>query len=155
MKKVTTVIFFLFLLISGLSAKESLISFSAGISSGFPIYGPNSILTTGNELANRNQVIVGTTTSINLNLIKQVSFFLGGDVLWDLNWNSTEHSNKLHVSFPLGAKFYPGLGGLNIGFAYTLGFRYDYICTQLFSEYNGGTAWGNGIKVLIEYNFAH
>ncbi len=155
MKKLAAIIFSAILFCSALSAKEELFSFSAGISSGFPIYGNNSIVSTGNEISNKNQVIVGTTATINLNLIKQVTFFLGNDILWDLTWNSTEHSNKMHVSFPLGIKFYPGLGGLNLGLAYTLGFRYDFIKTELIDEHNQGTAWGNGIKVLIEYNFAH
>lgn len=155
MKKIIGLILSIVMTCTALSAKEQLFSFTAGITSGFPIYGTNSILTTGDELINKNQVIAGTTTSINLNVIKQISFFLGNDILWDLTWNQTEHANKMHVSIPLGVKFYPGLGGLNIGLAYALGFRYDNIQTFLFGEYNNCSPWGNGIKVHVEYNFAH
>ena len=136
-------------------AKEGLISFSVGISSGIPLYGPNSVLSTGTEIEKGNRVILGSVASINLNVIKQATFFLGNDMLWDLTWNSVEKSNKLHTSFPLGIKIYPGIGGLNAGLAYTLGFRADFINTNATGEYNGISPWGNGFKFLIEYNFAH
>ena len=93
--------------------------------------------------------------SINLNLIKQASFYLGNDNIWDITWNAQEKSSKFHVSFPLGIKIYPGLGGLNLGLAYTLGFRADSINSKLAGEHNGTTDWGNGFKFQAEYNFAH
>ena len=155
MKKITTALFSLLLLCSAMAAEENLVSFSAGLSSGFPIYGSGSADSTGSEIEKGNRVILGTLASVNLNILKQVSFFLGSDILWDLTWNSTEKSNMTHVSFPLGIKVYPGLGGMNFGLAYTLGFRADNIKTDKIKEYSDTTPWGNGFKFLAEYNFAH
>ncbi|MBP5519231.1 MAG: hypothetical protein J6X84_01450 [Treponema sp.] len=155
MKKLLILISTALMAILPLCAEESLFSFSAGISSGFPIYGKDSTISTGSEISNGNRVIIGTTAAINLNPIKHVSFYLGNDLLWDTTWNASEKSQKLHVSFPLGIKIYPGIGGLNCGLAYTLGFRYDNIKTDEAGEHNDSTPWGNGFKIQVEYNFAH
>ena len=116
MKKYLSFIFIIFFACTTLSATENLFSLSAGISSGVPIYGKNSIAATGSEISK---------------------------------------ANKLHVSFPLGVKIYPGFGGLNLGLAYTLGFRADSIKVKNAGDYNDTTPWGNGFKFLVEYNFAH
>lgn len=155
MKRKLSVIFSIFILLSGLSANERLFSFSAGLSSGVPFYGSNSVISTGSEIEKGNRVILGSLFSVNLNLIKQASFYLGNDNVWDITWNAQEKSSKLHVSFPLGIKIYPGLGGLNVGLAYTLGFRADSINSKAAGEHNGSTDWGNGFKLQAEYNFAH
>ena len=155
MKKIFSLIIISIILISSLTAKENLFSFSAGLSSGVPFYGTNSVVSTGTEIEKGNRVILGSILSLNLNVIKQVSFYLGNDTTWDITWNAAEHSSKLHVSFPLGIKIYPGLGGLNVCLAYTLGFRADNIKVDSIGEYNNTTPWGNGFKFQVEYNFAH
>ena len=155
MKKLLSIFFFSLITFSALSAKENLFSFSLGLSSGVPIYGTNSVISTGSEIAKGNRIILGANAAVNLNLIKQVSFYLGGDALWDYTWNSVDYSSKMHVNFPLGIKIYPGLGGLNVGLAYTLGFRLDNIKVESLGEYNETTPWGNGFKFQLEYNFAH
>ena len=155
MKKIVVLLISAALFCTALSAKERLFSFSAGLSSGVPVYGSNSVVSTGSEISKGNRIILGVNTAVNVNPIKQISFYLGNDTLWDLTWNASEKSHKLHVSFPLGIKVYPGLGGLNVGLAYTLGFRADAINTDEAGEYNGTTPWGNGFKFQIEYNFAH
>ena len=155
MKKYLSFIFIILFTCTALSAKDRLFTFSAGLSSGVPIYGNNSIVSTGSEIEKANRIIFGVNGAINLNLIKQASFYLGNDNIWDITWNAAEKSSKLHVSFPLGIKIYPGLGGLNVGLAYTLGFRADSINSVKAGEHNGSTDWGNGFKLQAEYNFAH
>ncbi len=155
MKKIFALIITTALACTALSAKEKLFSISAGLSSGVPIYGSNSVISTGSEIEKGNRVILGSLLSLNLNPIKQVSFYIGNDLLWDITWSAKEKSSKLHVSFPLGIKVYPGLGGLNLGLAYTLGFRADNISLEGQNEYNATTPWGNGFKFQVEYNFAH
>ena len=155
MKKYLSFVLLILLTLPALSAKEKLFSISAGLSSGVPIYGNNSVVSTGSEIQKGNRVILGTLFAVNLNVINQVSFYLGNDTLWDITWNAAENSSKLHVNFPLGIKVYPGLGGLNLGLAYTLGFRLDNIKTDALGEYNATTPWGNGFKFQMEYNFAH
>ena len=155
MKKIPALLLTALLLGSSIFAKEGLLSFSAGISSGLPVYGANSVLSTGTEIPNGNRMIIGGLASANLNILSQISFYLGNDLLWDITWNSAEKSSKLHVSFPLGIKIFPGVGGLNFGIAYTLGFRVDNIKTSSIGEYNDISSWGNGFKLHVEYNFAH
>ena len=155
MKKIFSLLLSVFIISSCLFAKERLFSFSAGLSSGAPLYGTNSVVSTGSEIEKGNRVIIGSMLAVNLNLIKQVTFYLGNDTLWDITWNASEKSSKYHVSFPLGIKIYPGLGGLNVGLAYTLGFRADNIKVDDIGEYNEISPWGNGFKFQIEYNFAH
>ena len=155
MKRIIIFLSFFILINFNIFAKEKFISFSAGISSGFPLYGTNSVISTGNELNNTNRIILGTLASININPIPQVSFFIGNDNLWDNTWNNYEHSSKLHICFPFGIKVYPGIGGFNLGLAYALGFRYDNILTNTLGYYNNTSPWGNGFKIQLEYNFAH
>ena len=155
MKKIITLITTAFFACTLLSASERLFSFSAGLSSGVPIYGANSVISTGSEIEKGNRIILGSTVSANLNPIRQVSFYVGNDTLWDFTWNASEKSSKVHLSFPLGIKIYPGLGGLNFGLAYTLGLRFDNIKTDSTGDYNDSTPWGNGFKFQVEYNFAH
>ena len=155
MKKLAAIFFSITITCTALCAKENLFSISLGLSSGFPIYGEKSVCSDGSEIYKGNHVIVGGTGAINLNLTKQITFYLGNDTLWDITWNNTERSSKVHISFPLGIKLYPGLGGLNLGLAYTLGFRADNINTNSIKEYNELSPWGNGFKFQMEYNFAH
>ncbi len=155
MKKKLLVLFITFFIAMSLSAEEELFSLSAGISSGIPLYGAGSSTRYDKALPGNTRAIFGTVVSVNLNLIKQITLFAGNDNVFDLCWNSTEYVHKMHFSFPLGIKIYPGLGGLDIGLAYTLGFRFDYTNTTEFSEKKEFTSWGNGLKVLVEYNFAH
>ena len=155
MKKIVVLLISAALFCTALSAKENLFSISLGLSSGVPIYGTNSVVSTGSEIAKGNRIILGANAAVNLNLIKQVTFYLGGDALWDYTWNSVDYSSKLHVNFPLGIKIYPGLGGLNVGLAYTLGVRLDNIKVENIGEFNEPTPWGNGFKFQLEYNFAH
>ena len=142
MRKFLSILIISLIACSALSAAENLFSFSAGLSSGVPFYGSNSAISTGSEIE-------------KVNPIKHASLYIGNDNVWDITWSAQEKSSKLHVSFPVGIKVYPGLGGLNAGLAYTLGFRNDIINTNAAGEYNGTTPWGNGFKFQLEYNFAH
>ena len=155
MKKFLLILFISLSACTALCAEEELFSVSAGISSGIPIYGSGSSTRYDKALPGNTRAIFGTVLSVNLNLIKQLTLFAGNDNVFDLCWNSSEYVHKMHFAFPLGIKIYPGLGGLDIGLAYTLGFRLDLTNTSDFGERREFTPWGNGIKVLVEYNFAH
>ena len=135
-------------------AKENFVSFSAGLSSGIPFYGTDSVPESMNTINTDHRVIIGALTSININVIKQITFFGGGDILADFNWKDTSYAHHLHVSFPLGIKVYPGIGGLNLGLSYNLGFRSDFSKT-ISGKQSNIAAWGNGFRLSVEYNFAH
>lgn len=154
MKKLLCSLVLLSSLFVGLIAEESLISFNAGLSSGIPFYGEDSLPEKSKDIDTDYRVIIGTFANLNINVIKQVSFFAGVDLLTDFNWKSKQYDHHLNMSFPLGFKIYPGLGGLDLGLAYTLGFRSDFSKSSKGKSSNVAS-WGNGFKVLAEYNFAH
>lgn len=110
---------------------------------------------TKTEIKTDKRVIIGSFASLNLNVVKQVTFFTGCDFLADFNWAENLYAHHLHLGFPLGFKIYPGLAGLNLGLAYVLGFRADFTKTSSDYKTKNATAWGNGFKFLAEYNFAH
>ena len=93
MKRIIAFTLTALLICTTLCAEENLFSFSAGLSSGFPVYGKESVASTGTEIEKGNRVILGIMGAVNLNPLPQVSFFLGNDILWDLTWNSSEKSN--------------------------------------------------------------
>lgn len=143
------------LCVTNIFAEERLITFSAGISTGIPFYGSESVSEMKDNFDNDARVIIGTLASININPIEQFTFFIGANTLGDFSWKGEQHLNFLHTDFPVGAKVYPGLGGLNLGLAYTLGFRADFIKTEYSGHINRVEAWGNGFRFHLEYNFAH
>lgn len=158
MKKFSVILLFLLFSVTSLFAEERLFSFSAGLSSGIPVYGSDELKTKMSDFSDSsNRGLVGALASINLNVSEVVSFFTGADFLTDFNWNDTQHCNILSLDFNTGIKIYPGLGGLNFGLAYSLGYSSDYYGLKGKEEKTLRTAssWGNGIKVLMEYNFAH
>ena len=156
MKKSICAVFGVLFLFNTAFAMEDLLSFSAGISSGIPVYGTNSLSNKIDFIENKHRVIIGSLFTINLNPYQQITFFTGGDILSDFNWNSdSEYAHCLHISFPLGVKIYPNLAGFNLGIAYALGFRADLSKTKGVGKDNNIAAWSNGFKFSAEYNFAH
>lgn len=158
MKKFTA-LFFGFLLFTGaLSAEENLLSFSIGLSTGVPIYGSESVDRKLSSFTDQNhRIILGGLGSVNLNLVEPVTFFAGTDFLADFNWSTRQFLNVLDFDMNTGIKIYPGLGGLNLGLAYCLGYSVNYSGLRGPREktYRAPSPWGNGFKFLMEYNFAH
>lgn len=155
MKRILCCLSLLFIFFAGLFATEELLSFNAGLSSGIPFYSSGSLSEKSEEIDTDHRVIIGTFANINLNVIKQVTFFTGADIFTDFNWQGKQYANHLHMSFPLGVKIYPNLWGFDFGLAYTLGFRSDFLKNEERSKSNNIASWGNGFKFLMEYNFAH
>lgn len=155
MKKITLSILLSIFLCFAASAQEDLLTMNLGISSGIPFHGDQNQNLFATQIETDKRVIVGTFLNANLNLIKQVSFYIGAELLTDFNWKDYSYKHFLHTGFPLGIKVYPGLGGLNLGLAYELGFRSDFFQLPNGSSVNNSMAWGNGFKLHIEYNFAH
>lgn len=156
MKKTLTLFFCSIFLFCSLCAEERLISLSVGLCSGVPFYSSQN---TNDTLSNfsdaNNRVILGTTTNINLNIDPTLTFFCGTDFLADFNWNSVQKFNMLSLDFSTGLKVYPGLGGFDLGLAYVLGYRADYLGPKKGKARRTSTPWGNGYKIFMEYNFAH
>lgn len=159
-KRLIILILTLFFCIKGFSAGRPVV-FSAGISSGFPFYGsPKMWQTTEYLTATGGRFIIGTNVDLEFNLLKQFSVFTGADFLCDFNSNKIEYLTTMDLAFSIGVKFYPGLGGLALGLGYSLGTRFDFLLLfpetcEIIEPEPVNSAWGNGIKILIEYNFSH
>ena len=155
MKKITCSVLLAFLLTFFAAAEEDFFSNTLGLSTGFPLYGSNTLSQDVNEIPSDKRVIIGAFYNFNINVIKQISFFAGADILCDFNWNADYYKHFLHTGIPVGLKIYPGLAGFSLGMAYEFGFRTDFIKYLTGEQKVLPTAWGNGFKFMIEYNFAH
>ena len=148
----------IFILMAGANmvfAYQNFFSFSAGLMSGLPFYGSSYVNDCNKEMDNPNRIIVGTLASANFNVSDNATFFLGSDLLCDFIWKGSDHSNHLSYDFSIGIKIFPNLAGFCAGLAYVLGARTDYVETKEVANFHDTSAWGNGIKLLAEYNFAH
>lgn len=149
MKKVITFLSSALILCTVCFSQEKAFNISAGLSSGIPFYGSSSLKTEVEDYATDSRIIIGALGAANLNISKPVTIFGGVDFLSDLNWNSDNNCNIFSLDFSLGIKIYPSLGGLNLGLAYVLGYR------SVYDTERNPSAWGNGTKLSLEYNFVH
>ena len=157
MKKSILSVFFLFVLSGFIFCEENLFSFSFGLSSGSVFYDSVEMLnqTKGiREYDDYKRLLLGASTSINYNPIKEASFYIGAESFFDIYWTDQYNANYISLDFPFGIKIYPNIGGLNLGLAYLFGIRFDNVDFEEY-YYSESTAWGNGFKINIEYNFAH
>lgn len=143
-----------FILASNVFAYQNFFGFSLGLLSGIPFYGSSEINDLNKEIKDENRFIIGTLCSFNFNVSDNATFFVGSDLVADFLWHNDYCSNHLNYDFSLGVKVFPNLAGFCTGLAYVLGSRADFLNTETVTR-NSNSAWGNGIKLLAEYNFAH
>ena len=156
MKKILTLAIILGLFTTGLSAEKNLISFSAGLSTGIPIYNSENITNNTSEWESSTRLVIGTFAYVNLNLIEYASIYSGVNFLSDFNWTENDlYANHLHLDFPLGLRLSPGLEGFSFGTAYLLGFRSDFYNNLDDEKSSSITAWGNGFQFFAEYDFSY
>ena len=78
----------------------------------------------------------------------------GSILLTDFKFKDELSYNSLDYNFYTGARIYPGLGGLRIGVDYNLGRRTDFVDMPSVNTVKS-TAWGNGFRFLLEYDFRY
>lgn len=136
--------------------RDKIIGFDVGLVTCIPVYGDTSS-------PYKNRVVIGNDGDISLKIGAPLKILFGYDLIGDINWDKNEHSNHLDYAFWSGVKIYPGIGGLNGTLAYALGARTDFIDEKVFDE-NGDsktrsvvetTAWGNGFRIGVEYDFLY
>lgn len=136
--------------------RDKIIGFDVGLVTCIPVYG-------GTSSPYKNRVVIGSDGDISLKIGAPLKILFGYDLIGDINWDKNEHSNHLDYAFWSGVKVYLGIGGLNGTLAYALGARTDFIDEKVFDE-NGDsktrsvvetTAWGNGFKIGVEYDFLY
>lgn len=78
----------------------------------------------------------------------------GSILLADFKFKDGNYCNSLDYNFYGGVRIYPGLGGLRLGVDYNLGRRTDFVDISPVNEVKS-TAWGNGFRFLLEYDFRY
>lgn len=151
MKKITFVILFLLLFTTAYS-KERLFTFQAGISTGGAVYSDSETQENDKSVGNFLPFNFGANLEININAAPEVSFFAGSDVFMTFNAESPLYSNHINVLFPFGIKIYPHLKGLCFGIAYAPSYRQNYFNLKDSVQNQSVSGWGNGLKLLLEYN---
>lgn len=137
-------------------AAEKLVNFTVGLGSGIPFYGKiEGEFSEFDDISTQNKIVLDTFANLNLNVIDQARFFIGVDLFTDFAWKNDDYKNFLHLCFPVGFRFYPNLGGLNLGVAYALGFRANFYKADSYPKRNTASSWGNGFKFFFEYDFAY
>lgn len=138
-----------------LQAMDRRLTFDGGLVTGFPFYGDTDIKDGKEKMMEKGgRVIIGSTADINFAVMDSLTLFAGADFLADLASCKTDYYDQLDYAFFGGLKIYPGFGGLNLSLAYALGNRSDF--TRLEDEKtDSSTAWGNGMRFSVEYNFSH
>ena len=137
-------------------ATEKPVSFTVGLGSGIPFYGKmEEEFQEFDSISTQNKIVLDSFANINFNVINQARFFAGIELFTDFAWKNDVYKNFLHLCFPVGFRFYPNLGGLNLGVAYALGFRANFYRADSYPKRNTASSWGNGFKFLCEYDFAY
>jgi len=77
------------------------------------------------------------------------------DTLFDLSWQGKDTNNRIDYAFFGGLKIYPNIGGLNASISYALGRRTDSITNGSDDALVLSSAWGNGFRFSIEYDFLY
>lgn len=135
---------------------NKIVGFDVGLVTCIPVYGDSSS-------PYKNRVIIGSDGDISFKVGAPLKILFGYDLIGDINWDKNEHSNHLDYAFWSGIKIYPGFGGLNGTLAYALGARTDFIDEEISTEEGTSkkrsvvetTAWGNGFKIGVEYDFLY
>lgn len=107
------------------------------------------------RLEDGNEVLIGFGGNLSFNFSDSFSLYTDADVMANFNWQDKNYSHHLDYSFSTGIKLSPfyAIPGLTISLGYLLGDRIDFYKAEGKDLYVNKTAWGNGLKASVEYNF--
>lgn len=101
-----------------------------------------------------HSVVLEVDASMEFIVHPSIRIAAGSILLTDFKFKDGDHYNSLDYNFYAGTRIYPGLGGLRLGVDYNLGRRTDFIDIPPVDEVKS-TAWGNGFRFLLEYDFRY
>lgn len=142
---------------SAVEPKDKIVGFDIGLATGIPFYGSSYVTNTNDRVNDGDfyRFIIGASADLNFKLGDPIKFMVGADVLFDFIWKGNDYSNHIDYAFFTGLKFYPGIGGLNGSIAYCLGCRNDFANNEVEDSITHSSAWGNGFRLGIEYDFKY
>jgi len=156
MKKIITLTaIFLFLNLFTFAQNERFINWEIALTTGIPVHSSKTEETKSELLLTNsfNRIILGADADILLNITEPLKVFAGVDTFCEFIWEKSSHYNSLDYSFYAGIKVFPNLAGFDISVAYVLGSRANFYKTEEVSSTSENTAWGNGFRIALEYNF--
>lgn len=128
--------------------------FEVGIGSGYVFYRDSDTKDRNNEIGDKNQSIIATDAAFLLPMNENLMFAFGGDSVFDLRWNGSNHVYLIDYAFLAGFRVYPNLGGLFASVDYALGRRTDFFSYEGEKDHES-TNWGNGFKFSLGYDFSY
>ena len=149
MKRLVCVIFAVICFALPLTAGELKFTWAAGSSGN--IYGDSEFVSrfdSYKERGNKNIVLTGEL-GMKLSFTDNIAFTLNTYANMDMLTNMSDFCLFLDYGIVGGVRIYPGLGGLNFGMEYATGMRANLIV----GETDSTSAWGNGFRFLLEYEF--
>lgn len=157
MKKIVCFILFVFSFGVSFAESKKIIGFDAGLCTGLPFYGSDELTKCNDRVFDKDyrRILIGTDADVSVKIGEPLKLVFGFDFLADLIWSGSDYSNHLDYAFWGGVKVYPGFGGLNGSLAYALGCRTDYINNDVEDSICRSSAWGNGFRIGIEYDFLY
>lgn len=136
-------------------SQENLFDWNVSLSTGIPIHSSSSEDSKSDILINDsfNRIIIGFNGNTVINITIPVKLIFGGDAFCDFLWDGSNHYNSLDYSFYGGIKVFPNLGGFNFSISYVLGSKTTFYKTEESKSQNDNSAWGNGFRLSLEYDF--
>lgn len=155
MKKLFFLLLITFFSVSAFSQKK-FIGFDSALTTALPFYSDEKIQEYNKNVSDSpNRIVIGLEAAIKFNILTQLKLFLASSVQSDFNWNADEYSNHIDYDFSFGVKIYPNLYGFNFSIAYLIGQRADFINNSIDKKETLLSAWGNGFKLSLGYDFHH
>lgn len=128
--------------------------FEFGIGSGYVFYGDHEMKDHIDSIGDPSQFVLAGDCAYLIRLNGPVYFCLGADILFDGHWNGGHHVYIWDYCGEAGFRIYPGIAGLACNVNYCLGRATEfYDLTD--SEGSGSSAWGNGYKFGVVYDFSY
>lgn len=136
---------------------NKIVGFDIGLCSGIPFYGSDDVIDSNKEVFDEDykRIIIGADADISFKIGEPLKLVFGTDLLADLIWCGNDYSNHLDYDFWGGIKVYPGLFGFNFSLAYALGCRTDFVNDEVEDSVCRSSAWGNGFRLGVEYDFLY
>ena len=126
-------------------------NFTWALGSSATFYGDEAFVTTFNGLKDRGykNIVLSGELGMRVIFMDNVAFCLNGVISMDTLTLITSNHFFFDYGISGGVKIYPGLAGFNFGIEYITGRRSDVMD----DVETVSTSWGNGFRLLLEYEF--
>ncbi|MGP1457767.1 MAG: hypothetical protein ACTTKL_00420 [Treponema sp.] len=145
---------FIFLCAAALHAEKKAIGFDAALATGVPLYGSGTNAPSARDDA-PHRIIFGVDADMTVKIAAPLYLLVGADTLFDAAWSGSHSAVRIDYAFFGGLKVYPNIGGLNASVAYALGRRTDTESSEGGEKAAASSAWGNGFRLSVEYDFLY